>query len=181
MELITSRLLLREFVEGDYQALRDLDSRPEMHTYEREVPGEAETRKTLDELIKNQQEEPRTTYRLAISIPPHETARGILKLSQQWEAIREWEVGWALHPEEWGNGYAVEAARGVMDWAFDELNVHRIVAFCHAGNSASVRVMEKLGMHQDGRLRETRWLMGQWWDEYVYSILEKEWKDLNYL
>jgi ribosomal-protein-alanine N-acetyltransferase len=176
MEFITSRLLLREFVEGDYLALFDLDSRPEMHTYERELPGEAETRRTLDEYIRNQGEEPRTTYKFAITIPPDETARGILKLSREWEAIREWEVGWAIHPDDWGKGYAREAARQVLDWAFKELNVHRIVAFCHSGNSASVRVMEKLGMHQDGRLRETRWLGGSWWDEYVYSILEREWK-----
>jgi [ribosomal protein S5]-alanine N-acetyltransferase len=176
MELLTSRLLLREFVEADYQALRDLDSKPEMHTYERELPSEAETHRLLDETIKNQMEEPRITFRFAITIPPHNTVRGILKLSQQWDAIREWEVGWAVHPNEWGKGFAGEAARQAMDWAFKELNVHRIVAFCHAGNSASVRVMEKLGMHQDGRLRETRWLSGQWWDEYVYSILEREWK-----
>ena len=175
MELITSRLLLREFVAGDYQALRDLESRPEMHTYERDLPNEAETRKSLDEFIQNQREEPRITYKFAITIPPNETAKGILKLSRQWEEIREWEVGWAMHPEEWGKGYALEAARGVMDWAFKEMNVHRIVAFCHEGNSASVRVMEKLGMHQDGLLRETRWLRGRWWDEYVYSILEREW------
>ena len=175
MELITSRLLLREFVAEDYQALRDLDSRPEMYTYERDLPSEAETRKSLDEIIQNQREEPRITYKFAVTIPPNETAKGLLKLSRQWEEIREWEVGWAMHPEEWGKGYAVEAAGEVMDWAFREMNVHRIVAFCHTGNSASVRVMEKLGMHQDGRLRETRWLRGQWWDEYVYSILEREW------
>ena len=175
MELITSRLLLREFVEGDFLALRDLDSRPEMNMYERDLPGEAETRKSLDEFIQNQREEPRITYKLAVTIPPNETAKGMLKLSRQWEEIREWEVGWAMHPEEWGKGYAVEAARGVMDWAFKEMNVHRIVAFCHVGNSASVRVMEKLGMHRDGLLRETRWLRGRWWDEYVYSILEREW------
>jgi RimJ/RimL family protein N-acetyltransferase len=99
-----------------------------------------------------------------------------LKFARQWEAIREWEVGWAIHPDEWGKGYATEAARQVMDWGFRELDIHRIVAFCHASNSASVRVMEKLGMHQDGMLRETRWLRGEWWDEYVYAILEKDWK-----
>jgi RimJ/RimL family protein N-acetyltransferase len=49
-----------------------------------------------------------------------------------------------------------------MDWGFRELNVHRIVAFCHSGNAASVRVMEKLGMHQNGRLRETRLLNSRW-------------------
>jgi RimJ/RimL family protein N-acetyltransferase len=65
----------------------------------------------------------------------------------------------------------------VIDWAFGELNIHRIVAFCHADNSASVRVMQKLGMHCDGRLRETRWLKGKWWDELIYSVLDREWSN----
>lgn len=177
MEFVTSRLRIREFVEEDYQALREMDSRPVMYTYERDLPTEADTRNSLTEYIKNQLEAPRITYRFAITLLSQHTCRGLLKISRQWEAIREWEVGWAIHPDEWGRGYATEAAWIVMDWAFTQLDVHRIVAFCHVDNVASVRVMEKLGMHQDGRLRETRWLRGQWWDEYVYSILEKEWKN----
>ncbi|OGN91648.1 MAG: hypothetical protein A2Y88_12775 [Chloroflexi bacterium RBG_13_48_10] len=178
MELITTRLRLREFKQDDFKALRDMEGKPEMHTYERVFPGESDTRQSLEEYLRNQQEVPRTMYRLAITVPPQEIARGILKLSRQWETIREWEIGWAVHPVIWGKGYATEAARKVMDWAFRELNVHRIVAFCHADNAASVRVMEKLGMHRDGRLRETRWLNGKWWDELVYAILEREWKSL---
>jgi RimJ/RimL family protein N-acetyltransferase len=54
MELITSRFLLQEFGEEDYQALRDMSSRPKMHPYERNLPSEAETRRSLDEFIKNQ-------------------------------------------------------------------------------------------------------------------------------
>ena len=156
--------------------MRDMDSRPEMHTYERELPSVVETQQSLEESISNQKGVPRTTFRLAITIPPQDSVRGVVKLGRQWEAIREWEVGWAIHPDEWGKGYATEAAWQLMDWGFKELNIHRIVAFCHSSNAASVRVMEKLGMRQDGRLRETRWLNGEWWDEYVYAILEREWK-----
>jgi RimJ/RimL family protein N-acetyltransferase len=176
MELVTSRLRLREFMQGDFSALRELDIKPEMHTYERELPAETDTRNSLGEYIRDQSETPRTSFRLAITIPPQDTVRGIIKITRQWEAIREWEVGWAVHPDEWSRGYATEAAWWVMDWAFKELNVHRVVAFCHEDNAASVRVMQKLGMHQDGKLRETRWLRGMWWDEYVYSILDREWK-----
>jgi RimJ/RimL family protein N-acetyltransferase len=158
-------------------ALREMDSRTEMHTFERELPGVEETHQTLETYLNEAMEVPRTTYRLAITVQPHDTVRGVLKLARQWEAIREWEIGWAIHPDEWGKGYATEAAQHVMDWGFRELNIHRIVAFCHASNSASVRVMEKLSMHQDGILRETRWLHGEWWNEYVYAILEKEWKN----
>ncbi len=175
MELITPRLKLREFFETDFASLRELEAQPEMHTYEKELPGADETRRTLDSYIREQAEQPRTGYRLAITVPPDTAIRGIVKLSRQWELIREWEVGWAVHPGEWGKGYATEAARTIMEWGFRQLDIHRIVAFCHVDNTASIRVMEKLGMHQDGRLRETRWLNGEWWDEYVYSILEKEW------
>jgi len=176
VELYTPRLRIREFIESDYPALRDMDTRPEFNTFEREFVREADTRGALGESISTQLDIPRTVYRLAITILPQDTVKGVIKISSQQERIREWEVGWAVHPDEWGKGYATEAAWRVIDWAFREFNLHRVVAFCHANNSASVRVMEKLGMRRDGRLCETRWLNGAWWDEYVYAVLEREWK-----
>ena len=177
MELITPRLKIREFTESDYSALREMDTRGEFNTYEREFVSEAETRQSLDESISSQLEIPRTVYRMAITILPVNVVKGVIKIHRQFASIREWEIGWAVHPDEWNKGYATEAAWHLVNWGFSELNMHRVVAFCHANNIASVRVMEKLGMHQDGRLRETRWLNGVWWDEYVYAILEKEWKN----
>jgi len=97
-------------------------------------------------MLKDQLETPRKSFMLAITIPPADEIRGIVKLSRQWEAIREWEVGWAVHSAEWGKGYATEAAWQLMDWGFKHLNIHRIVAYCHADNAASVRVMQKLGI-----------------------------------
>ncbi len=176
MEFITPRLRLREFNEGDYQALRAMDIRAEFNTYEREFVPDTETRQSLGESISTQVESPRTIYRMAITVPPSVIAIGVIKISSHNAKIREWEVGWAVHPDKWDKGYATEAARKMIDWAFDELNIHRMVAFCHADNAASVRVMEKLGMQRDGRLRETRWLNGAWWDEYVYAILDRDWK-----
>jgi ribosomal-protein-alanine N-acetyltransferase len=175
MELITTRLRIREFVETDYPALREMDQRAEFNTYEREYASEADTRQSLEESVSTQLEIPRTVYRMAITIPPSNTAKGVIKIHSNYAKIREWEVGWAVHPDEWGKGFATEAARGMIDWAFTQFGLHRVVAFCHVDNAASIRVMEKLGMHRDGRLRETRWLNGQWWDEYVYAVLENEW------
>jgi len=42
-------------------------------------------------------------------------------------------------------------------------------------NAASRRVLERLGMHLDGHLRDTRWYKGRWWDTLVYGISDKEW------
>ena len=179
MELITPRLKLLEFTDSDYQALRDMDTRAEFNTFEREVVTEADTRQALDESISTQLDLPRTVYRLAITIKPSEMVKGVIKIHCLYAKIREWEVGWAIHPDEWGRGFATEAAWHVINWAFNQFNLHRVVAYCHVNNAPSVRVMEKLGMHQDGRLRETRWLKSGWWDEYVYAVLDNEWKGLK--
>jgi RimJ/RimL family protein N-acetyltransferase len=81
-----------------------------------------------------------------------------------------------IHPDDWGQGYAPEAARAVLALAFEQLKVHRVVAYCNALNIQSYRVMEKLGMRRDGWLRESLWWNGGWVDEFVYAILEREWQ-----
>ncbi|MGE5123537.1 MAG: GNAT family N-acetyltransferase, partial [Acidobacteriaceae bacterium] len=134
MELFTPRLRLREFIQADFSALRDMDAQLILHTYERMPPTELETHMTLEESLKHQTDNPRTVYKLAMVITPQDSVKGLIKLSRQWSAIREWEIGWAVHPQEWGKGFATEAAWCVMDYAFRELGVHRIVAFCHVDN-----------------------------------------------
>ncbi len=69
----------------------------------------------------------------------------------------EWELLYGLGPAHWGQGLAVEAARAVLDFAFSALPVHRIAGRTDPPNTASIRVLEKLGMqrvgaaHVDGR------------------------------
>lgn len=178
MELITSRLILRDFQESDFPALLAIESLPETHYFEGPVPTEAETWAKREKNLQRARDIPRTHYRLAICLSTGEFV-GRLGLGLQNESIREWEIGWAILPQEWGKGYATEAARRLLEHVFDELNAHRVVAFCHASNAASERVMRKLGMKQDGYLRETRWWNDDWADELVYSILEWEWKQAN--
>jgi RimJ/RimL family protein N-acetyltransferase len=100
---------------------------------------------------------------------------GQVSLSLNFSDIKEWEIGWKVHYKYWGNGYATEAAKRVLAFAFQDLHAHRVVAFCNVQNAASVRVMSKIGMLQDGRLRETRWWNGSWQDEFVYAILDRDW------
>ena len=60
------------------------------------------------------------------------------------------EIGYVLNPDFWGRGYAVEAAKRVMEFGFCELGLHRIEARFMKGNERSLRVMEKLGMSFEG-------------------------------
>lgn len=62
------------------------------------------------------------------------------------KSINPFEVGWRLRPDKWGKGFATEAGRGMIAFAFDELEVPRIFAVAHPSNDRSIRVMERLGM-----------------------------------
>lgn len=59
-------------------------------------------------------------------------------------------------------------------FGFRELKLHRIWIQCIAENTASVRVLEKIGMRQEGHLHENEWVKDHWWDTLLYAILEHE-------
>ncbi len=176
MKLYTPRLILRELEIDDFQSLRTLEVHPETYRYEPETPSLIQTKAYLQHSIDYAKQNPRWYYRFALSIRPTHSLRGRITLSMQNEAIQEWEVGWALDPAEWGKGFATEGALAAIDFAFTELQAHRVIAFCHTANRASWRVMEKCGMQREGLLRETRHCRGEWSDEYVYAILDREWR-----
>ncbi len=56
------------------------------------------------------------------------------------------EVGWTVHPDRWGNGYATEIGRAGLAFAFNELGADVVVAFTEPHNRRSRAVMERLGM-----------------------------------
>ena len=76
---------------------------------------------------------------------------------------------WIAHPE-WSRGYATEAARAVMDWAFAD-GWHRVEATHMSRNPASGRVMQKLGMQHEGRMRDYFHCFGHWEDVELYAII----------
>lgn len=84
------------------------------------------------------------------------------------------EVGYVLNPKYWGQGIAAEAVRRVMDFAFVELNVHRVEARYILGNERSRRVMEKCGMTFEGIARSSMYIKGQYRDIGTCSIISDE-------
>jgi RimJ/RimL family protein N-acetyltransferase len=85
------------------------------------------------------------------------------------------EVGFSFDPRHQGNGYAPEAARALIDWAFAN-GAHRVYGRLEPRNIASARVLEKLGMRQEAHLVENEWVKGEWQSELVYAILDREWQ-----
>jgi len=90
------------------------------------------------------------------------------------------EVGWRLAREQWGCGYATEAARGAVDFGFDELGLHEIVSFTAVGNEPSRRVMERLGMRYDGEFAHP--LLGEddpTREHVLYRLQRDDWSRLD--
>jgi RimJ/RimL family protein N-acetyltransferase len=85
------------------------------------------------------------------------------------------ELGWVLHPDFQGRGYAREAAGAVLDFTFETLNPHRVQALLDARNVASAALCERLGMRREATLIEEEYNDDEWQDTAVYGVLRREW------
>lgn len=86
------------------------------------------------------------------------------------------EIGYIVHPDHAGRGYATEATRPLLAVAFDVLRLHRVIGRVEARNVASARVLEKLGLRREAHLVENELVKGEWQSELVYAILDREWR-----
>ncbi len=72
-------------------------------------------------------------------------------------------------------GLAKESITLLFDYAFDELDIHRITAITDCKNLPSIRLFERLEMRREGHFIKNLWFKGRWCNEYLYAILEEEW------
>ena len=93
------------------------------------------------------------------------------------EEHQQAEIGYIIHPDHAGHGYATEAGRVLLRIAFQDLGLHRVVASTDARNTASGRVLEKLGMRAEAHFVENEYVKGEWQSERVYAILAREWQE----
>nr|WP_255508280.1 GNAT family protein [Exiguobacterium sp. Helios] len=87
------------------------------------------------------------------------------------------ELGFELSPGHWGKGLAQEAVRAVLAHGFNEWDLNRIEALVLPDNTASQRLLERLGFQREGLLRQYEKTRGQFDDLYMYSLLKTEWQD----
>jgi RimJ/RimL family protein N-acetyltransferase len=89
----------------------------------------------------------------------------------------EAEIGWGLDPAHQGQGYATEAATELLRLCFEDLGVRRVTAGAFADNTASLRVMERLGMREETRgVRTTLHRTAGWVDSTMHALLADEWR-----
>ncbi len=99
---------------------------------------------------------------------------GLCGLFLDKEKYRSGDIWYKLAPAHWGKGWATDIARAILVFGFSDLQLHRITAGCAVENVGSYKVMEKLGMRREGRLKAHLPLETGWEDSYTYAILETE-------
>jgi len=174
MEIETSRLRLRAIAAGDWPAILSYMSDPRVTAF---LP-----QGTLDE-------EASRAFALKHSSKESEAVAVVEKASGQmighmpfhpWFGPATHEIGWVISCGHQGRGYATEAARVLMDFAFNTLRCHRVVATCQPENTPSWRVMERLGMRREAHFRQAlHQKNGMWWDEYFYALLADEYQNAH--
>ncbi|MCI0439420.1 MAG: GNAT family N-acetyltransferase [Chloroflexi bacterium] len=177
--LTTDRLALREFVEGDWQAVHEYASDPEVCRFMVWGPNtEEQTRSFIARMVELRQERPRASFELAIELREEGRLIGACGIRARPPEKRQGDIGYVLNSSYWGKGYATEAARALLAFGFERLGLRRIIATCATDNIASARVLEKVGMRREAHFREDVWLRDHWRDTYQYAILDHEWRRL---
>ncbi len=168
----TNRLIIRPFAAEDAEDLYAYLSREKVVRYEPYPPF---TREQAAEEAVRRAGDPNFH-----AVVLKETGRVIGNLYFSPGDFDDWELGYVFHDEYWGRGYATEACLTLLQEAFARENVHRVVAMCNPENTASWRLMERLGMRREGYLRKNIWFCRDendqpvWQDTYEYAILREE-------
>lgn len=140
--------------------------------------GRDEAQSMLEGILERQLDIPRGEFYLAIteSAAP-EVIIGFVRLGLM--GIKAADLGYALRPEWQGRGIARVAVSRMIEFGFNDLDLHRITANIGPMNTASMRLVESLGFQREGTIRDHVHTNGAWRDSVSYSLLENEWCSSN--
>lgn len=175
MQLETNRLILRRFRAGDWQDLFAYLSKEEVVRYEPyPVFSEDACRQEAIDRSKND-------AFWAVCRRDDDKVIGNIYFEQKEPAeFLTWEIGYVFHSDYYGQGYATEAAQRILQYAFDELHAHRVVAECNTENTASWKLLERLSMRREATFEKVAFFKRNdtgepiWFDAFAYAIRDEE-------
>ncbi len=173
----TERLRMRPFTTDDLDAYAAMHAPPELVRY---LPWEPRDRAASLEALTRHLEPHLDKDDDALTLAGFErvTGRfvGEFVLFLRSTAHRGGEVGYIIDAAMAGRGYATEGAEAMLEIAFAQVGLHRVVGRIDARNDASARVLAKLGMRREAHFVRNACTKGEWTDEAVYALLEDEWR-----
>lgn len=173
--LQTERLQLRPFTEADADALFALHSNANVLRFWDAPPWTEPARAERFLATCRQMVDDGTGARLAFDRLSDGAFLGWCSLAKWNPTFRSASMGYCLGEAAWGQGYATEAARAVLTWGFETLDLNRVQAEVDTRNAASARVLEKLGFVREGTLRANCIVNDEVSDSWVFGLLRRDW------
>lgn len=171
----TPSVRLREFRHEDFEAVCRYVTDPRVSRYLFHAPASLdEARNYLNGVIAYQRERPRAVWELAID--ERRTGRHVGACNLTILSPGEGDIGYMLHADTWGRGYASEVAGALRDAAFRDLRLERVIATVDVRNAASMRVLEKAGLRWEATYRKMRRARGLWRDCHLFTLPRIVWE-----
>jgi RimJ/RimL family protein N-acetyltransferase len=170
--LTTRRLRLRQLTPDDAGAIMAIYGAPEVLRYLNMPPLDTPEKALglLEWFDNNYQRHEAVQWAITLDSAVIGTCG-----TYAWEqSDRHVDIGYHIVPAQWGKGYATEAARAMIRWCFEHLDVHRVQADCTDGNLGSERVLLKCGFKAEGIWRERCWEHGRFVDIKQFGLLRRE-------
>lgn len=175
LSIETPRLLIRDFVPGDWKAINEYASDSIVVRFMPWGPNTpSQTKSYIRRVRLAGQKKPRTGFELAVVLKSENRLIGGCGIRVKNPSLKEGDLGYVFNRLYWGKGYATEATRALIQFGFSKLKLHRIWATCDTHNKASAQVLKKAGMKREGLLRQNVFQKGAWRDSYLYAILASD-------
>lgn len=174
--LETARLFVRPFRDADLDPFMAYRNDPEVARYQGwESISASQAYAFVQEMKAVRPGIPGRWFQFAFELKATGTLIGDCALKFDEPEARQAELGYTLARAYHGQGLASEGVSSVLDYAFGTLRLHRILALVDCRNTASVALVERLGMRREGHFLQSYWYKGAWADEYQYATLRDEW------
>ncbi|HET6660654.1 MAG TPA: GNAT family protein [Rubrobacter sp.] len=172
----SERLRIRRFKDSDLSPFMAYRNDPKVARYQSwDSCDEREARAFIREVKSAQPGVPGDWFQFAMESKGMGDLVGDCGLRVDEHEPYRAEIGFTLAPEYQGRGFASEAVSRLLDYAFEALGLHRVVAISDCRNAPSVALLERVGMRREGHFLENVWFKGGWADEYLYAVLKDEW------
>ena len=174
--LKTERLSLEPISENDIENIFELQSLKQTTEFNTSKPPSNinETKINVEKWIEENNKENIRHFTFAIKLIDGDKFIGLIGLHLGKEHYRNAEVWFQFDYRFWNKGYATESLRKIIDFGFEDLNLHRIEAGCAVDNIGSFSVLEKVGMLREAHTRQLLPLKSGWSDNYGYAILSSD-------
>ena len=176
--LQTNRLLLTPISLSDLEKIHELHSLPETDRFNTlGIPENLnQTQRIIEDWIEKNNNGQNKNFTFKIELIESKIFIGLISLNLGKPKFKIGEVWYKFHSDFWNKGYATESLKKILEFAFGELDLHRIEAGCAVENIGSIRTLEKVGMTREGRKRKVLPLKDGWSDNYEYAILSTDLK-----